>query len=201
MHPGLWLLLVTLCLTEELAAAGEKSYGKPCGGQDCSGSCQCFPEKGARGRPGPIGIQGPTGPQGFTGSTGLSGLKGERGFPGLLGPYGPKGDKGPMGVPGFLGINGIPGHPGQPGPRGPPGLDGCNGTQGAVGFPGPDGYPGLLGPPVCCQIFAFYFKWLCLSLRVPFFCLSGNLKILWGSHYTPLSNVGVNTGSTTTVKV
>uniref|UniRef100_A0A8I5TGG8 Collagen type IV alpha 6 chain n=1 Tax=Pongo abelii TaxID=9601 RepID=A0A8I5TGG8_PONAB len=48
MHPGLWLLLVTLCLTEELAGAGEKSYGKPCGGQDCRRSCQCFPEKGAR---------------------------------------------------------------------------------------------------------------------------------------------------------
>lgn len=50
------------------------------------------------------------------------------------------------------------GHPGQPGPRGPPGLDGCNGTKGAVGFPGPDGYPGILGPPVCCQIFALQFN-------------------------------------------
>ena len=67
------------------------------------------------------------------------------------------------------------GHPGQPGPRGPPGLDGCNGTQGDVGYPGPDGYPGLLGPPVRCQIFAHYFKWLSLPPSVPLFCFYGDV--------------------------
>lgn len=94
------------------------------------------------------------------------------------------------------------GHPGQPGPRGPPGLDGCNGTQGAVGFPGPDGYPGLLGPPVRCQIFVHYFKWLCLFSDVHFFCFSGDLiKHLWGNHCSPLSSAEVCAGSTTTLKV
>lgn len=182
MHTGLWLLLVTLCLTEKLAEAGEKkSCEKSCGGQDCSGGYKCFPEKGVRGTPGPTGIQGPTGPQGFAGPSGLSGLKGVRGSPGPLGSYGPKGDKGPMGVPGFPGIDGILGHPGQPGPRGPPGLDGCNGTQGAVGFPGPDGYPGLLGPPVCCQIFVHYFKWLCFPPSVPFFCSLESSPSIFGA--------------------
>uniref|UniRef100_A0A6I8NBK3 Uncharacterized protein n=1 Tax=Ornithorhynchus anatinus TaxID=9258 RepID=A0A6I8NBK3_ORNAN len=32
---------------------GKKSYHGPCGGRDCSGSCKCFPEKGAR-NPGPL---------------------------------------------------------------------------------------------------------------------------------------------------
>ena len=27
---------------------GGKSYTGPCGGRDCSGGCQCFPEKGSR---------------------------------------------------------------------------------------------------------------------------------------------------------
>ncbi|PKU39168.1 collagen alpha-6 chain [Limosa lapponica baueri] len=86
----------------------KKSYNGPCGGRDCSAGCKCFPEKGARGRPGPIGLQGPIGAPGITGPEGLPGAKGERGAVGPPGPAGQKGDKGPMGVPGFQGINGIP---------------------------------------------------------------------------------------------
>uniref|UniRef100_A0A8C3TMH7 Uncharacterized protein n=1 Tax=Catharus ustulatus TaxID=91951 RepID=A0A8C3TMH7_CATUS len=28
--------------------SGGKKYTGPCGGRDCSGGCQCFPEKGSR---------------------------------------------------------------------------------------------------------------------------------------------------------
>uniref|UniRef100_A0A8C0U305 Uncharacterized protein n=1 Tax=Cyanistes caeruleus TaxID=156563 RepID=A0A8C0U305_CYACU len=43
------LLKVYLCLPEEHDHTGHTSkYTGPCGGRDCSGGCQCFPEKGSR---------------------------------------------------------------------------------------------------------------------------------------------------------
>uniref|UniRef100_A0A8C5X1N1 Uncharacterized protein n=1 Tax=Malurus cyaneus samueli TaxID=2593467 RepID=A0A8C5X1N1_9PASS len=30
------------------SCSGGKKYTGPCGGRDCSGGCQCFPEKGSR---------------------------------------------------------------------------------------------------------------------------------------------------------
>uniref|UniRef100_A0A667FFL4 Collagen type IV alpha 2 chain n=1 Tax=Lynx canadensis TaxID=61383 RepID=A0A667FFL4_LYNCA len=45
-----WLLLgtVTVGLLAQSVLAGVKKFDVPCGGRDCSGGCQCFPEKGGR---------------------------------------------------------------------------------------------------------------------------------------------------------
>ncbi|KAI1899886.1 hypothetical protein AGOR_G00066380 [Albula goreensis] len=85
------LLSLTVCilLTSEVHAGGKK-YDGPCGGRDCSGGCRCFPEKGARGQPGPIGPQGILGPPGRPGEVGIHGAKGEKGEQGRSGIHGPK---------------------------------------------------------------------------------------------------------------
>uniref|UniRef100_A0AC11E4L3 Uncharacterized protein n=1 Tax=Ovis aries TaxID=9940 RepID=A0AC11E4L3_SHEEP len=45
-----WLLLgaVTVGLLAQSVLAGVKKLDVPCGGRDCSGGCQCYPEKGGR---------------------------------------------------------------------------------------------------------------------------------------------------------
>uniref|UniRef100_A0A7N5JKW7 Collagen type IV alpha 2 chain n=1 Tax=Ailuropoda melanoleuca TaxID=9646 RepID=A0A7N5JKW7_AILME len=45
-----WLLLgaVTVGLLAQSVLAGVKKFDVPCGGRDCSGGCQCYPEKGGR---------------------------------------------------------------------------------------------------------------------------------------------------------
>ncbi|PNJ78217.1 COL4A2 isoform 9, partial [Pongo abelii] len=88
-----WLLLgtVTVGFLAQSVLAGVKKFDVPCGGRDCSGGCQCYPEKGGRGQPGPVGPQGYNGPpglQGFPGLQGRKGDKGERGAPGITGPKG-----------------------------------------------------------------------------------------------------------------
>uniref|UniRef100_A0A8C9F990 Uncharacterized protein n=1 Tax=Pavo cristatus TaxID=9049 RepID=A0A8C9F990_PAVCR len=40
-----WLMILSMI---SMSSFGGKSYTGPCGGRDCSGGCQCFPEKGAR---------------------------------------------------------------------------------------------------------------------------------------------------------
>lgn len=40
---SLWLPCCLFCVWQ-----GGKKHSGPCGGRDCSGGCQCFPEKGAR---------------------------------------------------------------------------------------------------------------------------------------------------------
>uniref|UniRef100_A0A3Q3IY81 Uncharacterized protein n=1 Tax=Monopterus albus TaxID=43700 RepID=A0A3Q3IY81_MONAL len=39
-----WFIVIHCCLTVFIT----KKHSGPCGGRDCSGGCQCFPEKGAR---------------------------------------------------------------------------------------------------------------------------------------------------------
>ncbi|TMS06765.1 Collagen alpha-2(IV) chain [Larimichthys crocea] len=46
----LLLLCVSIAILASEVHAGGKKHSGPCGGRDCSGGCQCFPEKGARGR-------------------------------------------------------------------------------------------------------------------------------------------------------
>uniref|UniRef100_A0A4X1U704 Collagen type IV alpha 2 chain n=2 Tax=Sus scrofa TaxID=9823 RepID=A0A4X1U704_PIG len=45
-----WLLLGTVMvgLLAQSVLAGVKKLDVPCGGRDCSGGCQCYPEKGGR---------------------------------------------------------------------------------------------------------------------------------------------------------
>ncbi|KAI2569888.1 collagen type IV alpha 2 chain [Homo sapiens] len=45
-----WLLLgtVTVGFLAQSVLAGVKKFDVPCGGRDCSGGCQCYPEKGGR---------------------------------------------------------------------------------------------------------------------------------------------------------
>nr|XP_060612203.1 collagen alpha-6(IV) chain-like [Anolis sagrei ordinatus] len=95
MHQArVFVLLAVMCLNlASVNGGGKKFYQGPCGGRDCSAGCRCFPEKGARGRPGPIGNQGQQGAPGFTGAEGLRGPKGEKGSMGASGPAGFKGDK------------------------------------------------------------------------------------------------------------
>ncbi|ELK24943.1 Collagen alpha-2(IV) chain [Myotis davidii] len=128
---------------------GVKKYDEPCGGRDCSGGCQCYPEKGGRGHPGQGGPRGPPGYDGCNGTRGDVGPQGPSGIggvpgspvsiiskhtlftwlalePGWLapvgrnGPLGPKGQKGEPYALSEKDRDKYRGDMGAPGPNGPP---------------------------------------------------------------------------------
>lgn len=43
-----WVFYITFSLLCVLCLQGVKKFDEPCGGRDCSGGCQCYPEKGGR---------------------------------------------------------------------------------------------------------------------------------------------------------